>query len=71
MIATKEWMNDNIFLSREKDYTNPFRSMVYTNKKEMENVIGKLEENSFIIDQKNQFEKTKKDTLALIKKMKL
>jgi len=71
MIQTKEWMNDNIFLSREKDYTNPFRSTVYSNKKEMENVIGKLEENSFIIDQKNQFEKTKKETLAIIKKMKL
>jgi hypothetical protein len=71
MIETKEWMNENIFLSREKDYTNPFRSMVYSNKKEMENVIGKLEDNSFITEQKNQFEKTKKETLALIKKWKL
>lgn len=34
--------------SREKDYTDHFRSMVYRNKKEMEAVVGTLQDNSFL-----------------------
>ncbi len=52
-IATKQWMTEGILKSREKDYTNPYRKMVYENNEEMNKVIGKLEENSFI---QKQFE---------------
>ncbi len=34
--------------SREKDYTDYYRSMVYRNKEEMEAVIGTLSDNSFL-----------------------
>ena len=34
--------------SRKKDYDNPYRQMVYDSKEEMEAVVGKLEDNSFI-----------------------
>lgn len=34
--------------SREKDYTDYYRNMTYRNKKEMENVIGTLQDNSFL-----------------------
>jgi len=47
-IATREWMVKNIYESRAKDYSNPFRQMVYENRDEMDKVIGKLEDNSFI-----------------------
>jgi len=47
-LETKEWMCKSIYQSRAKDYSNPFRKMVYDTKKEMEKVIGKLEDNSFI-----------------------
>jgi hypothetical protein len=40
-------MVKGIFDSRAKDYHNPFRKMVYDNRKQMEEVIGKLDENSF------------------------
>ena len=50
-LATRKWMVTNIRSSRAKDYTNPFRTMVYENEKEMEQVLGKLENNSFIIEQ--------------------
>jgi len=36
--------------SRRKDYTAPFRKMVYETPQEMETVMGKLEDNPFIID---------------------
>jgi hypothetical protein len=48
--------------SRQKDYENPFRQMLYADKKEMEAVIGKLEKTPFIIQQQ---EKLKKDTIFL------
>ncbi|HEY2725677.1 MAG TPA: DUF4954 family protein, partial [Parafilimonas sp.] len=37
-----------ISASRKKDYTNPFRKMVYDSEIEMNNVLGKFDENSFV-----------------------
>ncbi len=51
-VEVNEKLTSGIFESRAKDYNNPFRQMVYDTKKEMENVIGKLENNSFILQQK-------------------
>ena len=47
-ISTQQWIYDEIFKSRKKDYENPFRSMVYENEEEMNIVLGRLEDNSFI-----------------------
>ena len=52
-LSTKQWMTEGILKSREKDYTNPYRKMVYENNIEMDKVLGSLEDNSFI---QNQFE---------------
>ncbi len=46
--ATAKWIADSIYSSREKDYTNPFRKMVYETNNEMNKVLGALEDNSFI-----------------------
>ena len=48
--------------SRQKDYENPFRQMLYADKKEMEAVIGKLDKTPFIVAQQ---EKLKKDVVFL------
>ena len=53
--STAEWITNGIFSSREKDYLNPFRKMVYENEMEMNHVIGKLDENSFIKNQEKKF----------------
>ncbi len=50
-VKTKEWMINGIYDSRAKDYSNPFRKMVYETEKEMEKVIGTLKDNSFIKEQ--------------------
>jgi hypothetical protein len=68
-VVVKEWMSKGIYDSREKDYTNPFRKMVYDNKKEMDKVIGKIEENSFIQDQFKDLDAFKKKTKDIIKKL--
>jgi hypothetical protein len=51
-VRTKAWMVEGIYTSREKDYTNPFRSMVYDSAGEMDTVIGPLKGNSFIAQEK-------------------
>ncbi|MHB1922239.1 MAG: DUF4954 family protein [Chitinophagaceae bacterium] len=56
-IKTKEWMARNISASRKKDYHNPFRKMVYDNDSQMETVIGKFSENSFIQQTKEDLKK--------------
>ena len=64
-IEIKEWMCKGIYESRAKDYTNPFRTMVYDTNKEMEKVIGRLEENSFIQQQLKDFDVFKKEVKKL------
>lgn len=67
---TKKWIFNNIYESRAKDYTNPFRMMVYQNAKEMDNVIGKLDDNAFIRKEKQELNAYKKRIDRLIKELK-
>ena len=69
-IITREWMCKGIYNSRAKDYTNPFRKMVYDTTEEMNKVIGKLEDNSFIQQQTAHLFEFKKQVKAIVKKIK-
>ena len=69
-VTTKEWMANSILKSREKDYNNPYRKMVYDTQKEMENVIGKLKDNSFIQHQLEEAVAFKKEITSLKRKLK-
>ena len=64
-ITTKEWMTKGIYTARAKDYTNPFKKMVYETNEEMNQVIGKLDKNSFISDQNKALLVFKKEVEAL------
>ena len=66
--ATREWMTRCIYESRAKDYSNPFRKMIYENPKEMDAVVGKLSENSFIKLQEKELKEFTKELAALRKK---
>jgi hypothetical protein len=69
VISIKKNIDQRIHDARAKDYTNEFRKMVYDNAKEMDCVIGKLEENSFILQHKNDTEKQIKELNKFIKKI--
>lgn len=56
LMEIKNWMIEEIYNSRKKDYTNPFRKMVYDSEEEMNKVLGKMDENSFIKDQQKEAE---------------
>lgn len=69
-LKLKEWMCKGIYESRAKDYQNPFRKMVYETTDEMNEVIGRLENNSFIQQELKQLDIFKKEVNALLKKIK-
>ena len=56
-LSIQKWVVDQIVVSRKKDYANPYRNMMYDNKEEMEAVVGKLSDNSFIKDQKKELKR--------------
>jgi carbonic anhydrase/acetyltransferase-like protein (isoleucine patch superfamily) len=71
VVVTKEWMTKGIYDARAKDYTNPFRKMVYESMGEMNAVLGKLEENSFIKQQVEELKVFKTSIASLKKKFKI
>lgn len=71
VVATAEWMVQGIYHSREKDYSNAFRKMVYDNNEEMQKVLGRFEDNSFIKDQLAALDQLKKEARSLTRKWKL
>ena len=66
-VTTKSWMTEGILKSREKDYTNTYRKMIYENNEEMNKVMGTLEDNGFIQGQFEGLEEFK-IRIAAIKK---
>ena len=70
-VITKSWMCKGIYESRAKDYTNPFKQMVYDTTEEMNKVVGSLEENSFIQQQTGELDIFKKQVKSIIKKLKV
>ncbi len=70
-LDTMEWMCKGNYDSRAKDYSNPYRKMVYDTNEEMSKVIGRLEDNSFIQDQYAELDEMKKQVKIIIKQLKL
>jgi hypothetical protein len=53
-LETKQWITKSIYESRAKDYENQFRKMSYDSMNEMEEVLGKLDDNVFIQNQEEE-----------------
>ena len=58
----------NIYESRARDYQNEFRKMVYDSDAEMNKVLGRLEDNSFIREQQGELEAFSKKINSLLEK---
>jgi len=65
------YLTENIYRSRAKDYQNPFRQMTYENEAEMEAVVGKLDDNSFIQQTLADLATYKQQVATLIEQWKL
>jgi len=60
--SIRQWIFDGVYTSKEKDYKNPFKNMVYDSPEEMENVVGAFDENAFIIQQQQELVAFNKQT---------
>lgn len=68
-VETKRWIMQGILESRQKDYANPFRQMVYETEAEMEQVLGRIDDNSFIQEQQAALSQFETETRELINKI--
>lgn len=64
-VETKEWICREIRRTRNKDYENPYRMLVYANRDEMEEVVGALDDNPFIQEQEAEYQRYKDSIMAL------
>ena len=64
-VRTQEYISENTKSTREKDYTNFFRNMTYSNLEERDAVLGKLEDNSFIQYMEKETEMLKRDIKSI------
>ncbi len=71
LLVTRGWMCKGIYESRAKDYTNPFRQMVYESYEEMNTVTGRLEDNSFIQMKLAEMDMLKKQVKQIVRKLAL
>ncbi|HNN30991.1 MAG TPA: DUF4954 family protein [Chitinophagaceae bacterium] len=69
-LVMQEWITKGISESREKDYTNEFRKMVYETNEEMYSVLGNPEKNTFINQQKKELKNFTSKINTLKKKIK-
>jgi hypothetical protein len=65
-VEIQEYISDQVYDSRKKDYDNPFRQATFRNPAEMKAAIGTIDDNSFII----QVRKETDDLKKLMKKLK-
>lgn len=64
-VTTKEWICKEIYRTRQKDYENPYRMLVYSNQAEMDAVIGSLDDNTFIKQQELEYQQYR-DTIPVL-----
>lgn len=55
-IKIQEFIRDQVYISRKKDFDNPFRKATYRNMAEMTAAIGTIEDNSFVKQVRNETE---------------
>jgi hypothetical protein len=60
-VTIQEFIRDQVYISRKKDYDNTFLQNTYRNTAEMSAVIGTIGNNSFIKQMRHESEEFKKD----------
>jgi hypothetical protein len=65
-VEIQKFVSEQVYISRKKDYDNPFRQATYRNNKEMIAAIGTVDDNSFIVQVRQETE----DIIKIIEDMK-
>lgn len=69
-LITKKWMTEQIYKTRDKDYQNSFVQSMFSSKEEMDEVLGSLEDNTFIHKYNLQLDAYRRQTQLVLKKLK-
>lgn len=64
-LRIREYIADQVYISRKKDYDNPFRMITFKSPDEMEAAIGRIDENSFVLKVKQDYEAFKERVVDL------
>jgi len=64
----QQFITDQVFVSREKDYENTFRQITFKNNEEMIAAIGTIDDNSFVVQTRQELEDFRKRLSALRKR---
>ncbi len=64
-LEIQQYISDQVYISRKKDFDNPFRHTTFRNKAEMKAAIGSVEDNSFILQVRQDTEKMAKGISGL------
>ena len=59
-VKIQQYICDQVYISRKKDYDNPFRRSTFRNNDEMKATIGTIDDNSFIVQVREETEEMKK-----------
>lgn len=63
----QQYVCDQVYISRKKDFENPFRQATFRNTEEMTATIGSIDDNSFIAQVKNETGEYNKKIKAALK----
>mgnify|MGYP001304149596 CR=1 FL=1 len=67
VVEIQQYVCDQVYITRKKDYDNPYRKSTFRNEAEMTAAIGTIEDNSFIIQVRRETEELK-DFIRTLKK---
>ena len=59
-VEIQEYIRDQVYISRQKDFDNPFRRATYRNQDEMTAAIGTIEDNGFVKQVRQETESFRK-----------
>ena len=64
-VRIQEYVRDQVYISRKKDYDNPFRQSTFRNAEEMKAVLGTAEDNSFVKQVRQETEVFKRQVASV------
>jgi len=67
-VKIQKFVCDQVYNSRKKDFDNPFRQATFRNMDEMNAALGTIEENSFIVQVRQETEDFEKLTEEIKKR---
>jgi len=67
-VGVQEYVRDQVYVSRKKDFDNPFRQATFRNMEEMTAAVGVIEDNSFVKQVRTETDELKQQVAEILKR---